>query len=245
MSYLKRIFCCLTVFIFVFSFGFVVYANPLDDLLSLFGVRTTDSNVNVRTKADMIDFALICLKERYQSSFEIEEENLTYGHKDGKKNNPFVLRAYAHPIDDVNKRFFVIVTESGECKDNYWTYMYEDEVKELVSKDMFVYDLQCDVKIDYPVTEKPYLSLTAEELMMDKRCIIFFEPVVEDCSDVKEYVLMIRKWMDFLYALDYNWYLKMYRASDDNVVFTLDPHDNGFHASDDWTDELIASYFEN
>ena len=225
------------------AFATVCEAGPLDSFSGSFEENHMESENRVYTEIEMADFALERLEEKYHKPFEIESSGRMYGHQDGKENKPVSLRAYAHPAGNEEERFFLIVTEPDSFRDNYWVYEYKQEVTKLVEKQLEPFGLKAVLEIDYPVTaEKPSPDLTAEELLHDPECILFFEPRIENQKQKSDYIPVIRQWMEFLYPLDYNWYFELHRDPDDALIFTLDPGDNGFKSSEDWKDELLESY---
>ena len=227
----------------VLAFSVFCEAGPLDDLLGFFEGKQMNEEKSLYTENDMVEYALARLEEKYHVTFEIEPDGRMFGHQDGNEKKPLNLRAYGHPVGNEEERFFVIVTESGGFRDNYWVFEYQNEVAELVKKDLEAFDLEADIEVDYPATEeKPAADLTAQQLIYDPECILFFEPQVDDQETQEGYVPVIRQWMRFLYGLDYNWYLEVHRKSDQALLFTLDPGDNGFKSEEDWSDERIAEY---
>lgn len=227
----------------VVVFAFTCQAGPLEDFFEWIEEDPMENEKSVYTEEEMVKDALACLEERYSAAFEIEPDGRTFGHQNGSEDGPMTLRAYAHPTDREEERFYVIVTEPDSIRDNYWVYEYQPEVAARVQKDLDTAGLTAGIVVDYPATAgRPSQILTAEQLLEDPKCILFFEPTAEDQEDSSAYVPLIRQWMQFLYALDYNWYLELHRISDNKVIFTLDPGDNGFTGAEDWSDSLIESY---
>ena len=222
-------------------------ANPADELSKIVEKMTVSGERSgPATEEDLAKRAEETLKERYGIDFVIEEENRVFSQKNGTTGSPSTLRAYAHPKKKEKARFYVIVEEKGPCRDNYSALARKDDVEDLVSDRMMDAGLTSDVTLTYSATEEPIPDwMTAEDILYDGRCTMYFEPELEDEDSPEGYVGEIRKWMDFLYPLDYNWYMEVKRKSDGEVIFTLDPHDNGFTESGDWKDSLIAGYVED
>ena len=203
------------------------------------------SDAGSMTEDDLIDAAAGILKERYGKDFVIEEEGRTFTRGDGRGSGVSVMRAYAHPKDDSSDRFYVIA-ENGRCRDNYSALERRDEVEKLMNDAASAAGLTADARMTYSATETPIPpQMTAEEILLDDRCVIRFEPELADEETPEGYVDEIRKWMDFLYRLDCRWYMEAKRKSDGEVIFTLDPGDDGFSGSGDWSDSLIAEYVED
>ena len=78
---------------------------------------------------------------------------------------------------------------------------------------------------------------------MSKMQLSFYWPT-ELKDDIHDYLPEIRRWIDFLYSLDYNcdWYFAMTSEDDYNdQYFTIMKGDHGYTSADDWTDEEILN----
>lgn len=207
-------------------------------------VKIAENSVNAHSEAEMAAYAETCLAEKYGKQFEIEEENRIYSHQDGDENKPMSLRAYAHPLGDNEDRCFIVATETDGVKDNYFINAYQKAVSEQIGSEMEKSHLRAKIEIDYPAKVTPLPeNLSVDEVIHDSECIIFFEAMTEAKDNLQDYIPLVREWMDFLYGLDYRWYLEIRDEDNPSILyFTLDPGDNNFTCSDDWSDELIIRY---
>ena len=198
------------------------------------------------TEEEMVQYAKDQLMARYGQEFEIETTDRFYAHVNGHDSNPMTLRAFAHPVSNTRERCYVIVTEPDIFKDNYFIYEYSDAILKPIDKALHDAKLKGHANVDYPASEVPLESgLDPKDVLHHDGCVIVFEQRVEDGMSPEDGAKLVREWMKFLYPLDYEWYFNLYRSSDVDPWFTLDPVDNGFKSADDWSDDLLIKYLSD
>ncbi len=201
-------------------------------------------DVNVRTKEEMGDFALRCLKDKYGKEFVIDYETFSR-YKDGSDTDDgrALLKARAFPSDEPSEVCGITVKEPNIFKDDYYCYLYKDEIKKIIDPQLEAYGLEHDFQIynDVQLEGLPDEKITAEEFLANRGTEIWFDIPVDEQEDVKEYIPIIRKWMDFLYSTDeFDWYFSLCSKYEFNkYYFTLKKGDGKKQSSSEWSDEEI------
>ena len=198
----------------------------------------TYKDVNVSTEEDMKAYALERLEEKYKQAFEIEEI-FVYGHQDGEEDMPMYLNGKVHVVGNESLYCCFSVTQPHLFTDNYEMNYYKEDIIKYAKESIKGVSDDYKIQIDHSLTAKVYDSkMDYKEYLYDGLCCIRYTVCVEDSEDYHTYIPMIRKWMDALYTLDYEWFFEVC-DKDGQWYFTLDPGDNGFDSSDDWDDKMI------
>ncbi len=203
-------------------------------------------DVEVHTKEEMCDFALGCLKDKYGKEFVIDYEKFCK-YKEGKDTDSgkALLKARAYPVDAPSEVCGFTVEEPNKFKDDYYAYLYKDEIKEIIDPQLEKYGLEHDFQIynDVQLAGLPDENITAEEFLANKGTEIWFDIPVDEQEDVNDYLPTIRKWLDFLYSTDeFDWYFSLCSKDEFNkYYFTLKKGDGMKNSSDEWTDEELLT----
>lgn len=219
-------------------------AGILDELTGIVEGLVGDGSAHVMSEAEMVDLAKERLREKYGLEFENEAEKKTYSHENGKESNPMVLRAYAHPAGKEQEQCYIIVKEPNTVMDNYSICEYSNAILAVVNDEAKQFGLEASARVSYPATEERLESgLEADDILHRKDCTIIFEPQAGVDGEASSNIPLIRRWMRFLYSRDYKWHFRLCdERVPSNIIFTLDPGDNGFSSEEDWSDELLAEY---
>ena len=129
--------------------------------------------------------------------------------------------------------------------DNYFVNWYLDDVKSIIEPELEKHNISAFIDLSYPLLQTTLDSdLTVEDVLgMSEMQLSFYWPT-ELKDDIHDYLPEIRRWIDFLYSLDYNcdWYFAMTSEDDYNdQYFTIMKGDHGYTSADDWTDEEILN----
>ncbi len=203
-------------------------------------------DVDVHTEEEMRAFALECLEQKYGKPFLIDETYCEYEHFNGHEDKPMVLYARAYPEGDEKDICGLYVEEPNIFKDNYSVNYYLPEIEEKIFPEMEQYGVEGKIEIDYPLMTGTIAdNLSAEDVIYDGSTRLFFYQEVAEESDISAYIPLIRKWMDFLYTCDYDWYFALTAEGDLNYqFFGISKGDYGYTSSDEWSDERIIDDIE-
>lgn len=198
-------------------------------------------DVEVHTEEEMKEFALKCLEEKYGKKFLIDDAHCHYNHFNGHEEQPMVLRAKAYPEEDESDICGIFVEEPNVFQDNYSINFYRQEIEEKIVPEMDKFGIEGKIEFDYPyMTGTIGNNLSAEDIIYDKNTCICFFPSAAMESDMSVYIPLIRKWLDFLYTCDYDWYFALTDEEDMDYQFIgISKGDYGYTSSDQWSDEKI------
>ena len=195
-------------------------------------------DVNVSTEEEMKAYALERLQDKYNQAFEIEEI-FYYNHEDGEEGMPMKLKGRAHVEGDESLYCYFKVTQPNWFEDDYATNYYKEDITNYIEESLKGISCDYELYIDHDLTVKNYNpKMDYKEYLYDGLCGIDYTVYVDESEDYHTYIPLIREWMDVLYAADYKWYFEIYDKKG-KLYYTLDPGDNGFHSSEEWTDESI------
>ena len=204
-----------------------------------------NKDIKVHTEDEMRAFALECLEVKYGKTFKIDESYCQYVHKDGHEEMPMILSARAYPEDDPMDLCGILVEEPNIFKDNYSVKLYRQEIEEIITPEMEKYKVNGQIEIDYPLMSGTIGDdLRATDIIYDDdTCICFYQEVDEEDKDTL--IPLIRKWLDFLYSCDYDWYFALVdKNENDNQLFCVSKGDFGYTSSKEWSDERIIDILE-
>ena len=235
---------CVAVIISTFLSGCTAKEvfNEISDLKDYNDMVTS---YDVHTEEEMRDFALYCLEEKYGVPFELSEDYSHYGHINGHEELSLALRGRAYNRDNEDYFCGFSVVEPNHFSDNYFVTWYLDDVKSIIEPELEKQEISAFIDLSYPLLQTTLDSdLTAEDILgMSNMQLSFYWPT-ELKDDIHDYLPEIRRWIDFLYSLDYNcdWYFAMTSEDDYNdQYFTIMKGDHGYTSADDWTDEEILN----
>lgn len=216
-----------------------------NEAVALKDYKKMTASYDVHTEEEMREFALYCLEEKYGVPFEFKDEYVHYGHINGHEELSLELWGRAYNSDNNDYYCGFSVVEPNSFSDDYFVNWYIDDVKSVIRPQMEYHDISGEIELSYPLLATPLdRDLTAEEVLaMSKMQLIFFLPT-ELKEDIHDYLPELRRWIDFLYSLEYNcdWYFAMTSEDDQNdQYFTIMKGDHGYTSADDWTDEEILS----
>lgn len=203
-------------------------------------------DIDVHTESEMRSFALDALKNKYGKEFKIDESYCKYNHQNGRDTEPLQLRARAYPIDDPDDVCGIRVVEPNNFSDTYSINKYNPVVSEYLKPKMQEYGLTGDVEISYPymvgIMED---GLSAEDIMNDGQACIRFYEKTEKKEDITEYIPTIRKWLDFLYTCDFEWYFALVDENDKYYQYAgISKGDHRYTKAEQWTDDNLISLIE-
>ena len=203
-------------------------------------------DIEVHSEEEMREFALNCMEEKYGKPFLIDETYCNYVHFNGHEDMPMVLYARAYPEGDEKDICGLFVEEPNTFKDNYSVKLYRHEIEDVIFPKMEQYDLEGEIEIDYPLMVGTIGDdLSAEDIMYDRNtCIDFFQPVDKE-EDIREYIPLVRKWLDFLYTCDYEWYFALTDKENFYYQFIgISKGDHGYTTEEEWSDEQLLRVME-
>lgn len=164
------------------------------------------------------------LKNRYNTEFTIKE--IIFDDEED-------YSGFAY--DEEGKSCYFLLND-GNLHDNYSIHYYEDDILSLING----YPKGGTVTVEYSVYGKRLEGKQdPKEFLYDSNVEIWFSTQVTR----KNFLTVIRPWLNFLYDQDYKWYFEAYDGQ--ILAFTLDPGDNGFTSSQDWSDEMLLRYVKN
>ena len=102
------------------------------------------------------------------------------------------------------------------------------------------------VDISYPyMTGIMEDGLSAEDIIYDgNSCIRFFQKT-EPKEDITEYIPTIRKWLEYLYTCDFEWYFTLADENDRYYSYAgISKGDHMYTSADQWTDENFLSLID-
>lgn len=203
-------------------------------------------DIEVHSEEEMREFALNCLEEKYGKTFVIDEGYCEYEHFNGHENMPMTLRARAYLEGDENVTCGLYVEEPNIFKDNYSAKCYLPQIKEKIFPEMEKYGIEGEIELEYPVsTGTVGDNLSADDIIYDGSAQIYFYQEVEEESDISAYIPLVRKWLDFLYNCDYDWYFTLTAEGNINYQYIgITKGDFGYTSTDEWSDERIIHHIE-
>ncbi|MCR5608911.1 MAG: hypothetical protein K6G26_07595 [Lachnospiraceae bacterium] len=203
-------------------------------------------DVEVHSEEEMREFALKCLEEKYGKKFLIDESYCEYEHFNGHEDKPMTLYARAYPECEKKETCGLFVEEPNIFKDNYFVNLYLPDIEDFIIPEMDKYDLKGELDIDYPLMAGTIGdSLSAKDIIYDTNTRIVFLQPVEKKDDIQEYITIVRKWLNFLYTCDYEWYFALTDKEDSYYQYIgISKGDLGYSSEKEWTDEDLLSIME-
>lgn len=207
-----------------------------------------DRQVHVETMEEMKTFAKEKLSERYGTPFIIMDEKpeaLTYVADEESKH----LSGQAYVKGEPDKSCYFRVEAPHTFKDDFATQYYKEEILAAIQPQLEgIEKSSYNIIIDHDLSSKLIdpSKTSYKDYLYDGHCCLCFTAFTEEKEALEQYIPVIREWMNVLYAADYHWYFEL-RSSEDQekILFTLDPGDNGFDASEDWEDDYICRCIES
>lgn len=203
-------------------------------------------DIDVHTEEEMREFALEALKNKYGKEFAIDETYCKYNHVNGHDYNPMQLRARAYPVDDPEDVCGIRVREPNEFEDTYSVNKYNSVVAEYLKPQMDEYGVSGIVDISYPdMTGIMEDGLSAEDIIYDGNSCIRFVQITEQKEDITEYIPTIRKWLEYLYTCDFEWYFTLADENDRYYSYAgISKGDHMYTSADQWTEENLLSLID-
>ena len=203
-------------------------------------------DVEVHSEEEMREFALNCLEEKYGKPFVIDESYYVYEHFNGHENMPMILNARAYPEGDENDICAFYVKEPNFFKDNYSVNSYLPQIEDKIFPEMEKYGIEGKFDLIYPLsTGTVGDNLSVDDIIYNNGATIYFYQEVEEESDISAYIPLVRKWLDFLYTCDYDWYFTLTAEGNINYQYIgISKGDFGYTSTDEWSDERIIHHIE-
>ena len=203
-------------------------------------------DVNVHTEEEMLEFALSYLEEKYDEKFVIDKSYYKYKHKNGHEDAPMILNARFRPVSDDHLVAAFYVTEPNSIIDNYSMIKHQYDVEDYILPELAERGLDGYITISCPLIKgKVDDDITVEDIIYDEGVDIMFYQPVDPEIPMKDNLPLIRKWMDYLYTCDYEWFFSL---TDENnpelLLYQLYKNDHGYTSADDWDDEEILRQAE-
>ena len=186
------------------------------------------------------------IRYKYGKDFAIDESYCKYGHVNGHEENSMQLRARAYPVNDPSDICGIKVVEPNKFSDTYSENKYKSVVEERLRPDMEKYGLEGAIEIEYPymvgIMED---GLSADDVIYGPNSCIRFVDRSEKKNDTSEYIPIIRKYLEYLYTCDFEWYFTIADENDRYYQYVgISKGDHNYTSANEWTDENLLTLID-